>query len=202
MLFIKQALLSVSDKTGLLDLAVFLQNAGAALISTGGTARALTQGGLTVTEVSDYTGSPELLDGRVKSLHPKIHAGLLYRRDDPEHQKQMDALKWAAIDMVVVNLYPFEKVVAQEGAAMALALENIDIGGPCLLRAAAKNHAHVAVLSEPSDYSLIIKEMIENQGGIGLNTLKGLALKAFARTSAYDAAIRDYLASQSLRLVP
>ncbi|MDR2140746.1 MAG: IMP cyclohydrolase [Deltaproteobacteria bacterium] len=202
MLFIKQALLSVSDKTGLVDLAIFMQNMGTSLISTGGTAKALMEVGLNVTEVSDYTGSPELLDGRVKSLHPKIHAGLLYRRDDPAHQKQMAKLGWSAIDMVVVNLYPFEKVVAQAGTTMAQALENIDIGGPCLLRAAAKNHPHVAVLSDPSDYPLIVKEMTENQGAISPGCLKGLAQKAFARTSAYDAAIRDYLASQSLRLVP
>jgi phosphoribosylaminoimidazolecarboxamide formyltransferase/IMP cyclohydrolase len=202
MLRIKQALLSVSDKTGIIDLANFLVDMGVDLISTGGTARALVEAGLTVTEVSDYTGSPELLDGRVKSLHPKIHAGLLFRREDHQHRQQMARLGWEPIDMVVVNLYPFEEVVAKEGIAMAEALENIDIGGPCLLRAAAKNHTHVGVISDSTDYPLIVKEMTDNQGAISPGCLKGLALKAFARTSAYDAAIRDYLASQSLRLVP
>jgi phosphoribosylaminoimidazolecarboxamide formyltransferase/IMP cyclohydrolase len=202
MLFIKQALLSVSDKTGLVDLAVFLQNCGVSLLSTGGTARTLLSAGLFVTEVSDYTGSPELLDGRVKTLHPKIHAGLLFRRDDPEHVRQMAELNWEPIDLAVINLYPFEKVTAQEGTTLAEALENIDIGGPCLLRAAAKNHTHVAVLSDPADYSLAVREMIDNQGALTPGTLKGLAQKAFARTSAYDAAIREYLASQSIRLVP
>jgi phosphoribosylaminoimidazolecarboxamide formyltransferase/IMP cyclohydrolase len=202
MLSVKQAILSVSDKTGLIDLANFLSENGVKIISTGGTAKALKEAGLPVTEVSDYTGSPELLAGRVKSLHPKIHAGLLYRREDPDHQRQMSEMGWPAIDLVVVNLYPFEKVVAQVGVTMAEALENIDIGGPCLLRAAAKNHTHVAVLSDPADYPLIVKEMTENQGTLSPNCLKSLALKAFARTSAYDAAIRDYLASQSLRLVP
>ncbi|MDR1873277.1 MAG: hypothetical protein LBS60_15375 [Deltaproteobacteria bacterium] len=202
MLIVRQALLSVSDKTGLVDLALFLQNMGVSLLSTGGTAKALTEAGVAITEVADYTGSPELLDGRVKTLHPKIHAGLLYRRDVPAHQERMTELGWEAIDLVVVNLYPFEKVIAKEGTTFAEALENIDIGGPCLLRSAAKNHPAVAVLSDPTDYPLLVKEMTDNQGAVSPGCLKGLAQKAFARTSAYDATIRDYLASQSLRLVP
>ncbi|MDR0549536.1 MAG: hypothetical protein LBI10_09055 [Deltaproteobacteria bacterium] len=201
MLFVKRALLSVSDKTGLIDLAIFLNGLEVQLISTGGTAKALVEAGLNVTEVAAYTGSPEILDGRVKSLHPKIHAGLLFRRDDPAHQKKMTELGWGAIDLVVVNLYPFEKVVAKERTTLAEALENIDIGGPCLLRSAAKNHLSVAVLSDPADYKLVVNELSDNHGAISVGCLKGLAVKAFAKTSAYDAAIREYLAKQCLRLV-
>jgi len=189
---IKQALLSVSNKTGLTELAAFLADSGVNLISTGGTAKLLLNSGLKVTEAAVYTGSPELLDGRVKTLHPKIHAGLLFRRDNPLHCSEMEALGWLPIDMVVVNLYPFEEVTARPETTFEQAIENIDIGGPSLLRAAAKNHKHVAVLSDPGDYPEIIKEL-KSAGKLSPLTLKKLAFKAFLKTSKYDTAISNYL---------
>ncbi|MDR0356372.1 MAG: hypothetical protein LBJ64_11675 [Deltaproteobacteria bacterium] len=190
---IKRALLSVSDKTGLVELASYLSKKNIEIISTGGTAATLVGAGCRVVEASEYAGSPEMLDGRVKTLHPKIHAGILHRRSVPEHVSQMEALGWSGIDLVAVNLYPFEKVSAKKDAAFEEVIENIDIGGPCLLRASAKNHAHVAVLCDPADYPLFVSEM-EKTGGQLTNEFRlRLAQKAFARTSAYDQAISRYL---------
>ncbi|MDR1166107.1 MAG: hypothetical protein LBO66_09665 [Deltaproteobacteria bacterium] len=191
---IRQALVSVSDKSGLTDFVGFLANElGVTILSTGGTARALTAAGVKVTEVAEYTRSPELLDGRVKTLHPKIHAGLLYRRDVPAHVGQMKTMGWEGIDLIVVNLYPFESVIQKEDATFEEAVENIDIGGPSLLRASAKNHAHVAVVSDPADYGWIEAELREKGGELSDASRRKLAQKAFARTSAYDKTISAYL---------
>lgn len=189
---IGRALLSVSDKTGLAELGRALAAHGAELISTGGTAAALRGAGLTVTEVSDHTGFPEILDGRVKTLVPKIHGGILGRRDLPEHAAQMQAHGIAPIDLVVVNLYPFEATVAS-GAAPAACVENIDIGGPALIRAAAKNFDFVAVLTDPEQY-VALAEALARDGGTGLAFRRALAGAAFARTAAYDAAIAAWFA--------
>jgi phosphoribosylaminoimidazolecarboxamide formyltransferase/IMP cyclohydrolase len=190
---IKRALISVSDKTGLTDLASFLTRESVEIISTGGTAAALLKSGFKVIEVSEYTGFSEMLDGRVKTLHPKIHAGILHRRSIPDHLAQMAAMGWSGIDLVVVNLYPFEQVTAKPGTTFDEAIENIDIGGPCLLRASAKNHAHVAVLCDPADYPIFMAEMGESGGELSANFRRNLAQKAFARTSAYDQIISRYL---------
>jgi len=160
---IRRALLSVSDKSGLVELARALAAGGAEILSTGGSARALTDAGIAVREVSDFTSFPELLDGRVKTLHPRIHGGLLGRRDDPAHQAAMNEHDLPAIDLVAVNLYPFEATIAA-GADRATAIENIDIGGPALIRSAAKNHAHVAVLTDPAQYPELI-QALEGEGG-------------------------------------
>jgi phosphoribosylaminoimidazolecarboxamide formyltransferase/IMP cyclohydrolase len=191
---IQQALVSVSDKTGLTDFVGFLANdLKVNILSTGGTARALSAAGVKVTEVAEYTRSPELLDGRVKTLHPKVHAGILYRRDVAAHVGQMKTMGWEGIDMVVVNLYPFESVIRKEGTTFEEAVENIDIGGPSLLRASAKNHAHVAVVSDPADYEWVKEELKAKGGELSPESLRKLAQKAFARTSAYDKTISEYL---------
>jgi len=190
---IERALISVSDKSGLLDLARALADLGVEILSTGGTARALSEGGLKVTEVAEYTGSPEILDGRVKTLHPKIHAGLLYRRDLPEHEKQMRDRGFGPIDLVVVNLYPFEATIAKPGVSFEEAIENIDIGGPCLLRASAKNFASVTVICDSGDYPQVIEEL-KAKGQTSLETRRYLAEKVYRRTSEYDRTIADYLA--------
>jgi phosphoribosylaminoimidazolecarboxamide formyltransferase/IMP cyclohydrolase len=190
---IERALISVSDKGGLLDLAKTVEALGAEILSTGGTAKALTQGGVTVREVADYTGSPEILAGRVKTLHPKIHAGILYRRDLSDHVLQMQERGFRPIDLVVVNLYPFESVIAKEGVPFEEAIENIDIGGPCLLRASAKNFASVTVVCDSADYPKVMEELKAN-GETSLATRKYLAQKVYQRTSAYDRALADYLA--------
>ena len=193
MAVIKQALISVSDKTGVVELAHSLARFGVALVSTGGTAKLLKDAGLKVTEVADYTGFPEMLDGRVKTLHPKVHAGILARRDLPEH---INALKKAAIptlDLVVVNLYPFSATVARPECTLEEAIENIDIGGPALVRSAAKNYEHVAVATDPADYEPLLKEMAAANGAIGIETRFRLAQKAFSHTAAYDGAIGNYL---------
>jgi AICAR transformylase/IMP cyclohydrolase PurH len=161
---IKRALLSVSDKTGLVELGHALGRHGVELISTGGTAKALRDGGLAVRDISDLTGFPEMMDGRVKTLHPKVHGGLLAVRDDPEHQAAMEAHGIGAIDLVVVNLYPFAQTVAR-GADRDEIIENIDIGGPSMVRSAAKNHAFVAIVTDPGDYGPLIEEM-ERSGGM------------------------------------
>jgi phosphoribosylaminoimidazolecarboxamide formyltransferase/IMP cyclohydrolase len=192
----KQALLSVSDKTGLTELASWLASRSVKLISTGGTAAAIAAAGLPVTEVADYTGQGEMLDGRVKTLHPKIHAGILHRRDVAAHVAQMTVHGWPGIDLVVVNLYPFESVIRRPDCSLEEAVENIDIGGPCLLRASAKNHAHVAVLCDPADYRPFIDEMERTGGRLGAAFRRGLAVKAFARTSAYDQAVSGYLSAR------
>ena len=193
MTVIKTALISVSDKTGLVDFARSLAGLGVTLLSTGGTAALLKANGIKATEVSDHTGFPEMLDGRVKTLHPKIHGGILARRDSPAHMSAINAAGIAAIDLVVVNLYPFGESVARAGCTLAEAIENIDIGGPAMVRSAAKNHAHVAVVTAPADYAEIIKEMQAANGAIGASTRFKLAQKAFSHTAAYDGAISNYL---------
>ncbi|MDR2368666.1 MAG: IMP cyclohydrolase [Deltaproteobacteria bacterium] len=190
---IARALISVSDKSGLNELATFLSQNSVEILSTGGTASALAKDGFKVIEVSEYTGSPEMLDGRVKTLHPKIHAGILHKRSQADHLAQMATMGWPGIDLVAVNLYPFERVTANPETTFEEAIENIDIGGPCLLRASAKNHPHVAVLCDPSDYPLFISEMKRNEGRLGERFRRQLAQKVFARTSAYDKAIAQYL---------
>ncbi len=191
---VKCALLSVSDKTGLVEFAQFLAESGVELLSTGGTAKALREAGLKVKEVSEHTGFPEMLDGRVKTLHPKIHGGLLGRRKLPEHAKAMQEHGIAAIDLVVINLYPFEETVAK-GADYDACIENIDIGGPAMVRSASKNHESVTVIVDPSDYAKV-REEIARQKGTTLETRKALAAKAFARTAAYDTAISVWFAGQ------
>jgi phosphoribosylaminoimidazolecarboxamide formyltransferase / IMP cyclohydrolase len=189
---IRRALLSVSDKTGLVDLARGLAAAGVELVSTGGTAAALRQAELAVRDVSDLTGFPEIMDGRVKTLHPGVHGGLLARRDDAAHLAAMQAHGIAAIDLLVVNLYPFEATVAR-GAGYDETVENIDIGGPAMLRAAAKNHAHVAVVTDPEDYGPLLDEL-RATGGTSAATRRRLAQITYARTAAYDAAVSGWLA--------
>jgi phosphoribosylaminoimidazolecarboxamide formyltransferase/IMP cyclohydrolase len=191
---IRRALISVSDKSGLIPLAVALIEHGAELISTGGSARTLHAAGVAVTEVSDHTGFPEIMDGRVKTLVPEIHGGILARRDNPTHVQQMTAHGIAPIDLVVVNLYPFEATVAA-GAAFDTCVENIDIGGPALIRAAAKNHDFVAVLTDPGQYAGLLAEL-SAQIGTTAATRRRLAAAAFARTAAYDAAIATWFAER------
>ncbi|MBW8268658.1 bifunctional phosphoribosylaminoimidazolecarboxamide formyltransferase/IMP cyclohydrolase [Caldovatus aquaticus] len=191
---VRRALLSVSDKTGLVEFGRFLAARGVEILSTGGTARALREAGVPVKDVSEHTGFPEILDGRVKTLVPQVHGGLLGRRDLPEHRAQMAAHGIAPIDLVAVNLYPFEATVAR-GAAFADCIENIDIGGPAMIRSAAKNHAHVAVLTEPAQFDLVRAE-IEARGGTTLALRRRLAAAAYARTAAYDAAIAAWFARQ------
>jgi phosphoribosylaminoimidazolecarboxamide formyltransferase/IMP cyclohydrolase len=192
---IRRALISVSDKSGLVEFAKALAAQGVEILSTGGSAKALRDAGVPVVEVSDHTGFPEILDGRVKTLVPQIHGGILGRRDLPEHLAQMAAHKIAPIDLVAVNLYPFEATVAR-GAAFADCVENIDIGGPALIRAAAKNHDFVAVLTAPEHYATVLAELAAH-GGTTLATRKALAGSAYARTSAYDAAIGTWFAEQN-----
>ena len=193
---IAQALLSVSDKTGLVGFARGLHQLGVRLLSTGGTARALAEAGLPVTEIGEYTGFPEMLDGRVKTLHPKVHGGILARRDDPAHLAALAAHGIPAIDLVVVNLYPFRETVARPGCSLEEAIDNIDIGGPTLLRAAAKNHAHVAVVVDPEDYPALLQEMRSSKAVLSPATRFRLAQKAFSHTAAYDGAISNYLTAR------
>ena len=194
---IERALLSVSDKTGLEEFAKGLARQGVQLISTGGTCKFLKDLGLQVTEISEYTGAPELFDGRVKTLHPMVHGGLLQRRDLPEHRKQAEQHHIPTIDLVCVNLYPFEETIAKSGVTLAEAIEKIDIGGPSMLRSAAKNYAAVTVVSDPADYAMVLEEMGAHQGGTTLKTREKLAIKVFMRTSEYDAAISNYLGHQA-----
>ena len=198
MAVIKQALISVSDKTGIVEFAKSLQQFGVHIISTGGTAKLLAQSGVKVTEVGDYTGFPEMLDGRVKTLHPKIHAGILVRRDVPDHMQAVSQAKIPTIEMVVVNLYPFRETIAKPGCTLDEAIENVDIGGPTLVRGAAKNFRHVAVVTDPRDYRELISEMQSANGAIGLETRYSLAQKAFSHTAAYDGAISNYLTATTL----
>jgi len=193
MAVIKQALISVSDKTGIVEFARGLQGFGVTLISTGGTAKLLRDEGLQVIEVGDYTGFPEMLDGRVKTLHPKVHAGILARRDLPEHMNAMKETGIPLIGLVVVNLYPFRQTVAKPDCTLAEAIENIDIGGPAMVRSAAKNHQHVAVVTDPADYAPLLREMASANGAVGAETRFRLAQKAFSHTAAYDGAISNYL---------
>lgn len=195
---IQRALISVTDKSGIEVLARGLAEFGVEILSTGGTAAALARAGLNIREVSDYTGFPEMLDGRVKTLHPKIHGGILGIRTRPEHVQAMEKHGISPIDMVVVNLYAFEKTVAKEGCTLEDAIENIDIGGPTLLRASAKNYPFVTVVTDPMDYSLILSEMRSSEGSVSLKTNFRLAKKVFQLTAGYDAAITDYLKSAEL----
>lgn len=190
---VSRALISVSDKTAVVDLAQGLYAQGVEILSTGGTANLLRQKGLPVTDVSDYTGFPELLDGRIKTLHPRIHGGLLAQRSNPEHQQQMQEQGLEPIDMVVVNLYPFASTVAKPGCTLEEAVENIDIGGPTMLRNAAKNHQDVGVLVDPDDYAVVLDELQQHEGMLSSATRYRLATKAFAHTAAYDGAISNYL---------
>lgn len=190
---IQRALLSVSDKTGLVPLAQALAAAGVELLSTGGTAKALREAGLQVTDLSAYTGFPEMLDGRVKTLHPMVHGGLLYIRGNAAHEAAVRQHGIRAIDLVVVNLYPFEQTVARPNVTLHDAIENIDIGGPSMLRSAAKNHESVTVVVDPADYG-VVAEQIRAQGNTTLELRRRLAAKVFARTAAYDGAIAGYLA--------
>ncbi|MFH1533676.1 MAG: bifunctional phosphoribosylaminoimidazolecarboxamide formyltransferase/IMP cyclohydrolase [Nitrospirota bacterium] len=187
---IERALISVSDKTGVVELAKSLAVKGVEILSTGGTADALRDGGVDVVDVSDYTGFPEMMDGRVKTLHPKVHGGLLALRDNPEHMKQAEENGVKMIDLVVVNLYPFQETIAREGVTEEESIENIDIGGPSMIRSAAKNFKYVTVLTSPEDYKMVM------DGEVDLETRKKLARKAFTITHAYDDAIEHYLREQ------
>jgi phosphoribosylaminoimidazolecarboxamide formyltransferase/IMP cyclohydrolase len=193
MAVIRQALLSVSDKTGIVEFARGLARFGVRLISTGGTAKLLRDAGMPVTEVADYTGFAEMLDGRVKTLHPRIHAGILARRDVPAHVGELAASDIPMIDLVVVNLYPFSEATARPDCTVAEAIENIDIGGPAMVRSAAKNHQHVAVVTDPADYPGLLQEMASTTGALGAETRFRLAQRAFSHTAAYDGAISNYL---------
>ena len=190
---VKRALLSVSDKNGLVDFARALANAGVELVSTGGTKRTIAEAGIAVIDVADVTGFPEIMDGRVKTLHPKVHGGLLAVRDDPEHAAAMSEHGIEGFDIVAINLYPFEATIAA-GADANTAIENIDIGGPAMIRAAAKNHAYVAVVTDPTDYTEVLSALADNDGATTKELRTKLAAKAFQRTGSYDAAISSWFA--------
>jgi len=192
---VQRALISVSDKTGVADFARGLAAEGAELLSTGGTAAALREAGLEVTDVAEFTGSPEILDGRVKTLHPRLHAALLARRDDPEHVATLEREGIGPIDLVCVNLYPFERTVAGVDVDPDIAIENIDIGGPTMIRAAAKNHRHVAIVVKPEAYDAVLAELQESGGEISAQTRHWLANEAFAQTARYDAAISRWFST-------
>ncbi|MBW2714718.1 MAG: bifunctional phosphoribosylaminoimidazolecarboxamide formyltransferase/IMP cyclohydrolase [Deltaproteobacteria bacterium] len=193
---VKRALLSVSDKSGLIEFGRGLAELGVELVASGGTAGELRDAGLAVIDVAELTGSPEMLGGRVKTLHPRIHGGILARRDHEGDQRDLEQQEIGTIDLVVVNLYPFEATVAKAGVTLAEAIEKIDIGGPSMIRSAAKNQAHVAVAVDAADYPSLLEEL-RSAGGLCDETRQRLALKAFERTAAYDAAISDYLSSQN-----
>ncbi|MCG7841397.1 MAG: bifunctional phosphoribosylaminoimidazolecarboxamide formyltransferase/IMP cyclohydrolase, partial [Methanomassiliicoccales archaeon] len=193
MVRIERAVVSVSDKEGVVDFCKYLSKMGVEIISTGGTAKLLRSNGLKVIGISEYTGSPEMMDGRVKTLHPAIFAGLLARRDSPEHMRQLNDAGLKRIDMVVVNLYPFKQTVLKEGADLEEVIENIDIGGPSMIRAAAKNSDSVAVVTDPSRYVTLIQEMKENGGELTSATLRSLMLDAFRSTAYYDSLIAAHL---------
>lgn len=190
----RRALVSVSDKSGLVEFARALARCGVEILSTGGTHRALADAGIPVVEISAYTGFPEMLDGRVKTLHPKVHGGILQRRDVPEHVRAASEHGIPPIDMVVVNLYPFEETVARPGVDLEEAIEQIDIGGPSMIRSAAKNHSHVAAVTDPRQYARVAAELESGGGTLSAALLRELALAAFERTASYDRAIADYLA--------
>ncbi|KAF4513802.1 UNVERIFIED_CONTAM: hypothetical protein B566_EDAN011724 [Ephemera danica] len=190
---IKQALISVSDKTGVLEFAQGLAAQGVNLLSTGGTAKMLRDAGLSVTEIGDYTGFPEMLDGRVKTLHPKVHGGILARRDRPEHLATITENGIPLIDLVCVNLYPFAATIAKAGVTLEDAIENIDIGGPAMVRSSAKNYNGVAIVTDPEDYAPLLAEMKRNAGTLQLGTRFNLAKKAFTHTARYDSMIANWL---------
>ena len=190
---IKRAIISVSNKSGIVDFAKELHSMGIEILSTGGTAKALRTAGIPVKEVSEHTGSPEMLDGRVKTLHPKIHGGLLSRRDNPKDMEEIHRYGIDPIDMVIVNLYPFEETISKPDVTFDDAIENIDIGGPTMLRSASKNFKDVAVIVDPADYSAIIREMKDQNGDLSYKTRLELAKKVFKHTSRYDTIISEYL---------
>ena len=194
---IKRALISVSDKTGIIDFARELKDFNVEIISTGGTARALRDAGLEVRDISDVTGFPEMMDGRVKTLHPRVHGGLLALRDNAEHVAAMQDHGIEPIDMVVVNLYPFAETISRAGVTREEAIEQIDIGGPAMIRSAAKNAASVAVVVDPTQYPLLIEELREQEGSLLLSTLQRLAAEAFRHTAQYDAIVSSYLADDT-----
>jgi phosphoribosylaminoimidazolecarboxamide formyltransferase/IMP cyclohydrolase len=196
---IERAVISVTDKTGVVDFAKSLSGFGVQILSTGGTAKAMRDGGVKVTDISEYTGFPEMLDGRVKTLHPKVHGGILGLRDNPEHVKTMEEHGIKNIDLLVINLYQFEKTIAKEGVTLEEAIENIDIGGPAMLRSSAKNFKDVTVVVDPSDYDTVLREMEENGGATLLETRFRLAKKVFKLTHQYDGAISRYLESVDLQ---
>ena len=192
---IKRALISVSDKTGVVELAKKLHAAGVEIVSTGGTMKAIKDAGIPVIYVSDVTGFPEIMDGRVKTLNPMIHGGILAVRDNPNHVQAMKEHKITAIDMVVVNLYPFKETISKPGVALAEAIENIDIGGPAMIRAAAKNFKYVTVITNPSRYDQVAEEIAKNGCVSGMLRME-LAQEAFKHTSEYDDCIQNYLMEQ------
>jgi phosphoribosylaminoimidazolecarboxamide formyltransferase/IMP cyclohydrolase len=190
---IERAIISVTDKTGVVDFAKALSEFGVQILSTGGTARVMREGEVPVTDISEYTGFPEMLDGRVKTLHPKVHGGLLGLRDNPEHVRVMEEHGIQNIDLVVVNLYQFEKAAAKEGVRLEDAIEEIDIGGPAMLRSSAKNFRDVTVITDPADYAVVLNEMKDLNGMTSLETRFRLAKKVFRLTHQYDGAISNYL---------
>jgi len=198
MRLIKRALISVSDKTGIIDFARELKHYNVEIISTGGTARCLREAGIEVRDISDVTGFPEMMDGRVKTLHPRVHGGLLALRDNPEHVAAMQQQGIEPIDMVVVNLYPFAETISREGVTREEAIEQIDIGGPAMIRSAAKNAADVAVVVDPTQYSQLISELHEKGGSLSIPTLQRLAAEAFQHTARYDATVSSYLGGTNL----
>ena len=193
MVKIKRALISLSDKTGIVEFARSLRGFGVEILSTGGTAKLLRENNIQVTDVSAYTGFPEMLDGRVKTLHPKIHAGLLAIRSNPEHMRVLSQQGIGLIDMVVVNLYPFEETIKKPGVSIQEAIENIDIGGPAMLRSAAKNHMSVAVICNPDSYAQTLRQLHNNSGSLPEDFLRALGIEVYRHTSNYDAAIYKYL---------
>ena len=192
---IKRALLSVSDKTGIVELGKFLSNNGVEIISTGGTMKALREAGVPVTYVSDVTGFPEIMDGRVKTLNPKIHGAILAVRSNPEHMEALAEHNITPIDLVVVNLYPFRETIAKPGVTEAEAIENIDIGGPAMVRASAKNFKDVVIVTYPRRYAQLM-EMLDKNGDVDQHTRKELAFEAFSHTAEYDTMISEYLKKQ------
>ncbi|CAN5314363.1 hypothetical protein BH10ACI1_BH10ACI1_02250 [soil metagenome] len=193
---IKRALISVSDKSGIVEFAGALKKFGVEIISTGGTARSLRESGVEVTEVAEITGFPEMMDGRVKTLHPKIHGAFLGLRDNEEHLAEMKTHAIYPIDLVVINLYPFEQTIEKEDVSLAEAVENIDIGGPAMIRSASKNWRDVAVVTDAKLYESVVNELEKHSGSLSLATRQRLATLAFTRTASYDLAISAYLAKQ------
>jgi phosphoribosylaminoimidazolecarboxamide formyltransferase/IMP cyclohydrolase len=198
MMKIQRALISVFDKSGIVEFAQELVQSGIEIISTGGTARTLRQSGLTIVDISTYTGFPEMLGGRVKTLQPQIHGGILWRRDNEKDRDEINAQGIKSIDLVVVNLYPFEQTIAKEGVTLDEAIEQIDIGGPTLLRASAKNYKYVTVIVDPADYRAVLEEMNTHNSQVSEKTRFNLAQKVFQRTTQYDTVIVKYLEDQSL----
>ncbi len=193
---IKRALVSVSDKTDIAEFARQLHKRGVEILSTGGTAELIKKSGVPVKLISDYTGFPEMMDGRIKTLHPKVHGGILGRRDVPAHMEAMEQHGISPIDLVVINLYPFEATIARDGCTLAEAIENIDIGGPAMVRSASKNYNDVAIVVNPADYERVLKEMDAHNGGVTLETRQRLSRDAFAMTARYDSMISGYLSGQ------